>query len=363
MSRSGRKERNDNMGQVMTDYDLDQLIHSPAEAIQENIAWAKRTYGQPGVSFGVPMVDKVIRPRYAGDVVGIMARPGGGKSTTLLNLARQREAYLRAQGLADEKAVVIVTWDQSTEALWHLLSYDPADGYSADDLAWGRVDPALVEKAGVHKAQRNIFLVGRSAARAGLQTPRMTMETVTRAIERIYARHQKGIDSLFVDFIQCVPVDGARDRQQQVSTAVMQVKELAGQLGVTTFMAVQASRRADQHTPQFPELDDFEWTASGEHFCDVLVSLWYPCRYLALGSSFKLMEQDWTVDANLLFMKLLKQRPFGQGYGLFPLYLDPPALLLADWEQRFALRNQGSAPRPPEDYRDRRYDLRGGGGR
>src|SRR5512147_2513298 len=64
------------------------LVHTPADLAVQFVEYTKQRKHYNGVTWGVPSMDKVIIPMHPGDVTGVIARPGHGKSTLCAYLAR-----------------------------------------------------------------------------------------------------------------------------------------------------------------------------------------------------------------------------------------------------------------------------------
>ena len=92
--------------------DLRALVHTPSDMASEFIEYVERIRVNPGITWGVPSMDKVIVPMRAGDVVGIIARPGHGKTTMAAYLARKAGKELLETGRAESECVVYVSLEQ-----------------------------------------------------------------------------------------------------------------------------------------------------------------------------------------------------------------------------------------------------------
>ena len=102
--------------------DFRQLINTPADLAVEHLDWATRNATMPGMSWGIPTVDRYVIPMRSGDLVGIMARPGHGKSSLLAYLARTESKRIIERGTQETEAVVYVTWESSAEEITNFLS-------------------------------------------------------------------------------------------------------------------------------------------------------------------------------------------------------------------------------------------------
>jgi replicative DNA helicase len=337
---------------------LDLLIHSPADCAHESISWVRKCQASPGITWHNEAIDKIVHPLYGGDGCGIMGRPGAGKTAVMLRSAKNESDIIEALEL--KECVVFLSWDQRTTDLWDIIVSDPSDGFTPDDVSWGRVSVEQMSAAAVHRTKRPIFFIGHSHDRTGKNIPTLTLPMAHRAIERIYDRTGLQPRVMYLDFVQCIPVDKHGDQRDMVAEAVMQTKQLGQKLGIPFFLGSQASRRTDQRTPPIPEQSDFEWSSRGEQFVDDLFSLWYPLKTHGIGATVKVGKEEYTVTENLYFIALLKQRR-GIGHHLFPCHFSPAELKIIEWEKRFPATVSRSSRW--DEKEDQREDYGGGGGR
>ena len=293
--------------------DFKMLVNSPAELSAAYADWYKRALSEPGVQWGIPIIDRYVIPMRPGDLVGLVARPGHGKSSLMAYLARAEAKRIIERGRVGEEVVVYVTWESSAE---EIETFFLSDGqWSASDIAWGRVPYAEVAKRLVKRAQFPVWTIGHSIARAGMPMPRMTLPAVLGAIESMQEDYGVKPVLLLFDYLQLIPVGNARNRVEQVLEAPPLIKELAMRVGVPAVCGVQASRQVDERKFKVPQPYDCQWGSSIEQASDKLFGLWRPIRTEPPGAEpieIEFTEDNRTaildITDTLLIMQLLKQR-------------------------------------------------------
>lgn len=310
------------------------LIHTPAELASEHLAWARHNKSVPGIPWGVPSVDRKMIPMRPGDLVGIMGRPGHGKSSVMAALARGESSRIIERGAEASEAVVTVTWESSAEELENFFIAD--ENASASDVAWGRADIDYLERKAVKRARVPIWVIGHGIGRVSVDTPRMTVDVVYNAIESMKEDYGVTPTLVLLDYVQIIPVANASERTAQVSEAVIRAKELAQRAGVPIVMGVQARREVDDYKLPIPEKGDAQYSSAIEQTCDKLFALWRPA--ISPGFENKLIEVEGCVapvevSKRLMILRMLKQR-FEDGRFTWALHFAPEYLTLCELELR-----------------------------
>lgn len=308
-----------------------QLINTPADIATGIVKWYDNILNNEGIAWDIPAIDKRVIPMRPGDLVGLVARPGHGKSSLMAYLARREAQRIVARGTQDKQVVVYVTWEQSAE---EIETFFMSNGeFSSSDIAWGRVPRDKIVACMVKRAAFPLWVFGHSIARAGQPMPRMTLSAVLSAIETMEADYGKKPTLLLFDYIQLIPVDGASNRQDQVQEVPPLVKELAMRVGVPAICGVQASRDVDDLRAKIPQPRHCQWASSIEQAADKLFGLWMPHLTERKDSPPIEISPDKSavITDNLLIMKLLKQR-FEKAGDIFALHFAPQYLKLAQLE-------------------------------
>jgi len=312
--------------------DARNLIHTPAELATEHMNWARRNATLPGMSWGIPSMDRHVIPMRPGDLTGIIGRPGHGKSSIMAYLARTEARRIIERGAAEREAVIYVTWESSAEELENFFAAD--DKASASDVAWGRADLDYLARKAIKRAAVPIWVIGHGIGRVSQETPRMTVSAVYEAIEAMQADYDVTPVLVLLDYVQLIPVTKANERVLQVTEAVIRAKELAQRAAVPIVAGVQARREVDGYKQPIPEKADAQWASGIEQTVDKLFGLWRPC--LSPGFENKLIEIDgvpgsYPVNQNLIIMRMLKQRG-EDGRRTWALHFAPQYLRLCELE-------------------------------
>ena len=307
------------------------LVHTPAELATEYVAWAEHICNDPGITFGVPAIDRVMIPMRAGDLVSIIARPGHGKSSLLAYLARTQAKRIVARGTTETEAVVYVTWEQSAE---ELEAFFQSDGqYSVSDLAWGRAPMEFVYQQAVRRGTLPVWTIGHGIGRIGAKMPRMTPEAVLGAIETMQADFGVKPTLMLFDYMQLIPIVGLSDRFQRVAEVPIRVKELALRIGCPAVVGVQASRDVDERQCKIPEMRDAQLASTIEQTSDKAFGLWRPILTEPPNCTLSIEGQSrvYTVNERLFFIRMLKQRG-DRGRYTWAMHFAPEYLRLAEIE-------------------------------
>ena len=120
----------------------DLLYHTPAELATSYVQWVDEIYDGRTVAWGIPVLDRYILPMRAGELITLMGRPGGGKTSILMWLAIQEAKRIQARGTAKTEAVVYCTWEQSAEELEVFVQSEGK--YTMEDIMHKRVARDIV---------------------------------------------------------------------------------------------------------------------------------------------------------------------------------------------------------------------------
>lgn len=313
--------------------DFAALVHSPVDLRDELLAYAEAAQTQPGIPFGIPSIDKIVIPMRPGNLVCFIGRPGMGKSSMLAYLARHEAKRIVARGKQFEEAVVYVTWESSAEELEAFFQAD--EHVSVSDIAWGRADMEYLKQKAQSRPSLPIWVIGHGIGKMSKNLPRMTLESVLKALETMHEDYGVKPTFMLFDYLQLIPVPRAADRIEQVTEAPVRVKELAQRVGVPAVCGVQARQEVDRSKDKMPQLSDAQWSSAIGQIADKAFSLMRPIVYYSAGDK---IEASWLpnkpmleVTDTLLIMRLLKQR-MEQGHFTWALHFDPRYLTLAERE-------------------------------
>ena len=217
-----------------------------------------------GVPTGFAELDELTNGMHPGQMIILAARPGAGKSTLALDLARS--ASIR-NGLAS----VIFSLEMSQiEITMRLLSAEASiplshirGGRMSDD-DWSRVATKMGQ---VSEAPLYID-----------DSPNLTMMEIRAKARRLKQRHD--LKLVVIDYIQLM-TSGKKveSRQLEVSEFSRQLKLLAKELEVPVVALSQLNRGPEQRTDKKPMLSDLRESGSLEQDADMVVLLSRPDLY------------------------------------------------------------------------------------
>jgi replicative DNA helicase len=310
-------------------FDPRQFVHTPAEMMTEYVQWAESIKADPGIPFGIPCIDEKVIPMRPGNLVCFLGRPGHGKSSILVYLARAEGQRILARGAQNDEVVVYVTWEQSSEELTAMLMADPSISYS--DIAWGRADLDAVKRKAIKGVTMPVWVIGYGLSRDGLQMPRMTPDLVLGAIESMKADFGVKVRMMLFDYLQLIPIEGTYDRMQQVTQMPFRLKELAQRVQAPAIAAVQARRDVDDRAYPMPQMQDGQWSSAIEQTADKTFGLWRPVKSLDRDEQVEVKGKTFDVRDELLIIEMHKQRG-DQGDWTWGMYFDPALMRLAELE-------------------------------
>lgn len=315
--------------------DFRTLIHTPQDCGLEFIEYHRDVMSVAGVETGLSSIDSIMIPMKPGDVIGVIARPGHGKSTFMAYLTRKIARDLLEQK-RDNEAAVYISYEQSIEEIESYFQLPDALDYNLTDISRGKIAIDTLIKNSTRRAGLPVWMLGNSITRRKV-TPRMTFDRVIESLNYMEKEWNQKPAIIAIDYVQIIPIEKSAERVAQVTEAIMGTKELAKRFGCPILIGVQARREVDDRKSKLPTAGDCQWASAIEQVADKLFSLWRPILTEDEGTIVgKLNNSPILATPTLLVAKLLKQR-FGPAGHIFNLYFAPEYLRLEEIE----LRNVG----------------------
>lgn len=224
-------------------------IHSNKEALR-------------GVTTGLPKLDNILGGFQKGDLILLASRPGIGKTTLSLNLAR-------AVALKENTPVGIFSLEMSKEQLADRLIATEA-GISLWKLRTGK----LSEEEDFTKIQN--ALTSLSQAPLYIDDVASTNVLQMRAMAR-RLQTDKGLSLLIIDYLQLIQPRNPRENiVQQITEISRSLKSLAKELNVPILALSQLSRAIEYRRPdqQQPKLSDLRESGSLEQDSDIVMFIY-----------------------------------------------------------------------------------------
>ncbi len=205
---------------------------------------------------GIGDLDIVITGLNRSDLILLAARPGMGKTSFALNIARH--AACKAK-----KTVAFFSLEMSKEQLAsRLLSTEALVGGTKlrsgnlNDDEWARLIPA-----GDVLSKANLYLD---------DTPGITVTEMKSRLRRL-----NDLDLVVIDYLQLM-ASGRRidNRVQEISEITRNLKILAKEMNVPVITLSQLSRASEQRTDHRPQLSDLRDSGSIEQDADIVLFLY-----------------------------------------------------------------------------------------
>jgi len=212
-----------------------------------------------GVPTGFQDLNKILGGLQASDFLIIAGRPGQGKTSFLLSIAR-------TAAMQHKKHIAIFSMEMSNEQLvQRLISQET--GIDSQRLRMGHLEDHewdLFAEAVERLSQSHIFLD---------DTPAITPTQMRAKCRRLHLEHR--VDLIVFDYLQLMRGDTRNDnRVQEVSYISRNLKVLARELNVPVLAAAQLSRAVEQRAGKRPQLSDLRESGSLEQDSDIVMFIY-----------------------------------------------------------------------------------------
>lgn len=215
-----------------------------------------------GISTGLSTVDRIIGGFHRSDLVIIGARPGMGKTSLIVNMARHMAVTAR-------KKVAFFNLEMSRDQLaQRLLSFDAAidisrlrqGGLTVEE--WGRINTATTM---LYEGELYID-----------ETSAITVQQIKSKLRR------NKPDIVFIDYLQLLqPTGRGKSRVEEVSAMTRDLKIMAKELNIPVIVCSQLSRAGQDRSNKshMPQLSDLRESGSIEQDADIVLLLHRPHYY------------------------------------------------------------------------------------
>ncbi len=222
-----------------------------------------------GLPTGFIDIDTLTTGFHPGELVVVAGRTGVGKSGFMLsmavNLAFKMEVPVAIFSLEGSKF-------QLSLRMLSILSGVPLrnlrTGFLSDEV-WS-----------------DVVLVGTELAESPLyieDSPRLTVAELREKSKKL--REEKGIEIIFVDYLQLLRAPLRRTtRQEEVADVAMELKAIAKELNIPVVALSQLSRRTEQRQDKRPQLMDLRDSGQIEEVADIVL-------FIHRTSAYKLSSQ------------------------------------------------------------------------
>jgi replicative DNA helicase len=216
------------------------------------------------VRTGLSDLDLLLGGLNPSDLVIVAARTGVGKTSLMLNFARNA-------AVAQHAKVAIFSLEMAGEQLAQRLL-----------AAEARVDSARL-RLGLHNEVEESRIMHAHGILS--QTDIYVDDSAVLSVPEIKAKTMRlqrefGLDLVIVDYLQLVHGNRSDNRVQEVGFITRSLKELARELDVPIVAGSQLSRAPDQRQPHIPMLSDLRESGSIEQDADVVLFIYREDVYM-----------------------------------------------------------------------------------
>ncbi len=226
--------------------------------LYNQIEGAAQSESLPGIPTGFIDLDHLLGGMQPADFLVVAARPGMGKTSFLLDIARSAAKA--------GKRVAIFSLEMSGDQLgYRLLAQET--GIDSQRLRSGKLNNEEWQRLaqGIETLAALPVLVDDTSALTPIQ--------LRSRCQRLKADH--GLDLVVLDYLQLMSGGGRfPSRQEEVSHISRQVKALAKDLNLPVLAAAQLSRAVEQRNDKHPMLSDLRESGSIEQDSDAVIFLY-----------------------------------------------------------------------------------------
>lgn len=307
-------------------------LYTPAEAASYYVQDVEELLAAPVIDYGTPLLDRHITPLRPGEQpTVVIARPGGGKTSLMIYMARRHAMRITAPN----RCVIYVTWEETIESIE--MSIEAGRDYTAEQVAWGTVDMERVKRGAVKRVDLPIFIIGQSSMKDRYKRkPPLTLDRVHNTILALY--YEFGIEPTLIcfDYLQKIPVLKGRNRMDEVTEAMFSTSELTKVIRAPFLVGVQASRDVDDQGLPIPSLGSGQWASVIEQEAFRMLGLLRPVTMISKNGSpledITIANRSYGVDKNLMIIRLLKQRKYFPPLSIYPVHFQPDIFELSDYD-------------------------------
>lgn len=235
-----------------------QVVNNAYAQIQEA---AESQDAIPGLSTGLPDIDKRILGLNSGELIFIAARPGMGKTSIALNIAL-------SVAKNTDKAVAIFSLEMAREQIvTRMLAYEGL--VNGKKLLTGNLteeDWRRIGAAATTISRTNMYVD---------DNPILSVADMNAACRRI-----ENLGLVVIDYLQLMTSAGGKQkyasesRTQVVSDISRMLKIMAKELNVPVVCLSQLSRASESRQDKRPQLSDLRESGSIEQDADVVIGLY-----------------------------------------------------------------------------------------
>lgn len=315
---------------------IDGLIVTPAKAkalghrYVEELSNPKNK--KRGISSGIRSLDTVMNPLLPGQLMVVMARPGGGKTSLMMHFVRESAKAWSSRDKKETIPPIAVSAEMAIEEiiLRDISHHLPVDSNELSRGTYGDWEMAhkIVDKM---YDEFPVIYIGHTLEKTG-RRPRMSIENIWKSLAALREKYQMSPELVSIDYVQRLKLDKiSRDRRGEVSEITEMCKDLALEYATPVILGSQVGRQVEDRKPPIPTLQDAKETANLEETADVILSLMRPSKYYQVGEKIPGTKDGMMCTEELFYINLIKQRQ-GVGDKGFWCHFDMAISRLSDLE-------------------------------
>ena len=308
------------MAKVPEKFDPSIYVHSPTDMGKMYVEHYQFLLDNPGITWGVDSLDRIILPARPGELIIICGRPGSGKTSLLARQAKRTARSIAERGKSQEECVLYVSWEEHAEQLEVYFAAD--ENYTTSDYHWCRVPIEDVKRKAAKRAAFPLWMIGYSRKHILKQTRELTLSLVMEAVESMVYKYKQAPKPILLcfDYAQLIPPERHRQSYRLELKDVMQaITHLGLRIGCPVFVAVQAGRQVDQYAPlQIPGMKDAQEGSSIEQFCKLFLGVSRPWKWATHYQPIQVGQHSIEVTPDLFLLGMSKQRG-EDGDRIFPM--------------------------------------------
>ena len=229
---------------------LEQFLESPGEIEDGLLTSAVRS--------GFMDLDQLLGGFKRGDLVILAARTGVGKTSLMLNFARNA-------AVGSHATVALFSLEMSGDQLaMRLLSAEA-------DVEVTRLRLGMHTEEVERRVMQAIGRLGEAQVYID-DSATLTVPEIRAKARRLQT--ERGLDLVIVDYLQLLHGVRSDTRVNEISSISRGLKELARELNVPVIAAAQLSRAVETRTPHIPLLSDLRESGSIEQDADVVMFIY-----------------------------------------------------------------------------------------
>ena len=250
---------------------IDRVIYQTFDRLEK---LSKEDENFKPVSTGISDLDRVITGLNKSDLILLAARPGMGKTSFALNIAR-------SVAVQSKKKVAFFSLEMTKEQLAsRLLSVEALVGGvklrtgKLNDEEWQRIISAsdVLSKSEIYLDETS-----------GITVPEMKAKL----------RRLRGVDLVIIDYLQLMSSAKAiNNRVQEISEITRNLKIMAKDINVPVICLSQLSRASEQRPDHKPMLSDLRDSGSIEQDADIVLFLYRDGYYADKGEAGENAQVD-----------------------------------------------------------------------